>query len=264
MSAVLSVRGLACGYGDRRILTELSLDLRAGEVLALIGPNGSGKTTLLHTLAGLLPPQAGRMEWEGRSLRALGRRERARTLALSPQRAEEAAWPLTVVEAVALGRAPHRGWFRPLTAEDDAVVGRAMERLGVGALAGRLLPSLSGGELRRVLLARALAQEPRVLLLDEPASFLDLHYQAELLAIVRSLAREDGVAVVLTLHDLALVAAVADRVALLADGRMRGVGEPSAILSAEHLVPVFGPHLEVVAHPRGGGPLVLPRLPGSR
>jgi iron complex transport system ATP-binding protein len=258
----LTVRGLACGYGDRRILTDLSLDVGAGEVLALIGPNGSGKTTLLHTLAGLLVPQAGEMEWAGRSLLALARRERARAAALSPQRAEEAAWPLTVAEAVALGRAPHRGWFRPLTLEDDAVVERAMERLGVAALADRLLPSLSGGELRRVLLARALAQSPRVILLDEPASFLDLHYQAELLGIVRRLAAEEGVAVVLTLHDLTLVSAVADRVALLADGRLRAVGEPSRILSAEHLVPVFGPHLEVLAHPRSGGPLVLPRLPG--
>jgi len=262
MNAALTVRGLACGYADRRVLTDVSLDLRAGEVLALIGPNGSGKTTLLHTLAGLLPPQAGEMAWDGRSLDGLGRRERACILALSPQRAEEAAWPLTVAEAVALGRAPHRGWFRPLTAEDEDVVGRSMRRLGVATLAERLLPGLSSGELRRVLLARALAQEPRVLLLDEPASYLDLHYQAELLGIVRRLAVEDGVAVVLTLHDLALVAAVADRVALLADGRLRAVGEPGAILSAEHLVPVFGPHLEVLPHPRGGGPLVLPRLPG--
>jgi iron complex transport system ATP-binding protein len=207
-------------------------------------------------------PQAGEVEWAGRSLLALARRERARAVALSPQRAEEAAWPLTVAEAVALGRAPHRGWFRPLTLEDDAVVERAMERLGVASLADRLLPSLSGGELRRVLLARALAQSPRVILLDEPASFLDLHYQAELLEIVRRLAAEEGVAVVLTLHDLTLVSAVADRVALLADGRLRAVGEPVRILSAEHLVPVFGPHLEVLAHPRSGEPLVLPRLPG--
>jgi iron complex transport system ATP-binding protein len=115
-----------------------------------------------------------------------------------------------------------------------------------------------------VLLARALAQSPRVLLLDEPASFLDLHYQAELLGIVRRLALEERVAVVLTVHDLALVAAVADRVALLADGRLQGVGTPREILSAERLVPVFGPHLEVLAHPRSGGPLVLPRLPGVR
>jgi iron complex transport system ATP-binding protein len=230
----------------------------------LIGPNGSGKTTLLHTLAGLLPPQAGDVAWDGRSLLALGRRERARVVALAPQRAEEAAWPLTVREAVALGRAPHRGWFRPLTAADDAVVERSMERLGVTDLSQRLLPTLSGGELRRVLLARALAQSPRVLLLDEPASFLDLHYQAELLGIVRRLALEERVAVVLTVHDLALVAAVADRVALLAHGRLQGVGTPGEILSAERLVPVFGPHLEVLAHPRSGGPLVLPRLPGVR
>jgi iron complex transport system ATP-binding protein len=264
MSAVLRVAELACGYGETRILSGLSLDVAPGEVLALIGPNGSGKTTLLHTLAGLLPPQAGDVAWDGRSLLALGRRERARVVALAPQRAEEAAWPLTVREAVALGRAPHRGWFRPLTAADDAVVERSMERLGVTNLSQRLLPTLSGGELRRVLLARALAQSPRVLLLDEPASFLDLHYQAELLGIVRRLALEERVAVVLTVHDLALVAAVADRVALLAHGRLQGVGTPGEILSAERLVPVFGPHLEVLAHPRSGGPLVLPRLPGVR
>lgn len=261
MSAVLEAHGLTCGYGGCPVVSDVSLQIRSGEVLALIGPNGSGKTTLLHTLGRLLAPIAGEVRLEGRSIWERPAREVARAVALAPQRAVQTAWPLTVAEAVSLGRAPHRGWFHAYTADDGRSVRRAMERMGVTGLAGRSVSTLSGGEVRRVLLARALAQTPRIMLLDEPATYLDLHYQAELLGLVRALARVDGLAVVLTVHDLALVSPCADRVALLAGGRLQAVGTPAEVLRAEVLAPVYGPNLDVLPHPRTGAPLVLPRAP---
>jgi len=263
MSPVLETEALACGYGECPVLVDVGLQVRAGEVLALIGPNGSGKTTLLHTLDRLLRPMRGEVRLEGRSIWGLAPREVARMIALAPQRETQTAWPLTVEEAVALGRAPHRGWLLPYTLADDAAVRMAMARMGVESLARRPLSTLSGGEVRRVLLARALAQSPRVMLLDEPATYLDLHYQAELLGLVRTLARIDGMAVVLTVHDLALVAPCADRVALLSGGRLCAVGTPAEVLRAEVLIPVYGPHLEVLIHPETGAPLVLPRPPSA-
>jgi len=260
---LLTAENLSCGYERCPVISGVTLSIRPGEVLALIGPNGSGKTTLLHTLGRLLAPIEGTVRLDGRSIWERPAREVARALALAPQRAVQTAWPLTVAEAVALGRAPHRGWLLPYTSGDHGSVRAAMERMGVSGLARRTVATLSGGEVRRVLLARALAQTPRIMLLDEPATYLDLHYQAELLGLVRSLAREDGLAVVLTLHDLALVAPCADRVALLADGRLRAVGTPAEVLRPEVLAPVYGPNLEVLTHPRTGDPLVLPRLPAG-
>jgi iron complex transport system ATP-binding protein len=264
VSARLEARGLACGYGGCAVLEDVDLEVRAGEVLALIGPNGAGKTTLLHTLARILRPIAGSVELEGTSIWMRRPREVARSVALAPQRAGQTAWPLTVEETVALGRAPHRGWLLPLTEADHAAVRGAMGRMGVTELANRTVSTLSGGEVRRVLLARALAQTPRVLLLDEPATYLDLHYQAELLGLVRTLAKEDGLAVVLTLHDLALVAPCADRVALVAGRRLAACGTPAEVLTTAVLAPVYGPHLEILVHPVTGAPVVLPRpVPGA-
>ncbi|MDR0352100.1 MAG: ABC transporter ATP-binding protein [Opitutaceae bacterium] len=256
--AILRAVNLHCGYGCVEVLGGVNLEAREGEVLALIGPNGTGKTTLLHTLGRLLPAQRGEVRLGGRPLRAMRAREVARLLALAPQRAPHSAWPLAVAEAVALGRAPHRGWLLPLAAADRAAVAAAMARMRVASLAGRTLSTLSGGELRRVILARALAQAPRVLLLDEPATYLDLQHQAELLALVRSLARDDGLAVVLTMHDLSLAALCADRVALLATGGLRMAGTPAEVLREEILRPVYGGRLEVFAHPASGNPVVLP------
>ncbi|WP_342751036.1 ABC transporter ATP-binding protein [Termitidicoccus mucosus] len=253
--AILRAVNLHCGYGCVEVLGGVNLEAREGEVLALIGPNGTGKTTLLHTLGRLLPAQRGEVRLGGRALRGMRSREVARMLALAPQRAPHSAWPLAVAEAVARA-AP--GWLLPLTAADQAAVDAAMARMRVAALAGRTLSTLSGGELRRVILARALAQAPRVLLLDEPATYLDLQHQAELLALVRSLARDDGLAVVLTMHDLSLAALCADRVALLAPGGLRVTGTPAEVLREEILRPVYGERLEVFAHPASGSPVVLP------
>ena len=258
MSILLQTRKLSCGYGSCSVLTDVDLEVRAGEVLVLIGPNGAGKTTLLHTLARLLKPRGGSIEVLGKPLAEHGPRELARVLALAPQRALQSAWPLTVRESVALGRAPHRGWLLPLTRADNEAVDAAMERMGVSDLARRSVATLSGGEVRRVILARALAQAPRILLLDEPATYLDLRYQAELLDAVRSLAHAEGLGVVMTIHDLPLAALCADRMALLEPGRVRAVGSPREVLREDLLHGLYGPNLEVLHHPATGAPLVLP------
>ena len=260
MNPLLRVSGLGCGHGATTVLAGISFALESGEVLAVVGPNGAGKSTLLHTLGRLLPAQAGELELEGRAVTGLSARAFARVVALAPQRTAELAWPLTVADFVALGRAPHRGWLLPYTREDHAIAEDAMARLGIAPLARRETASLSGGEMRRALLARALAQEPRLLLLDEPAAYLDLHYQAALLGLVRTLAKERGIAVVLTIHDFTLAALCADRIALLHEGRLKALGRPEAVLRQETIRSVYGERLEVFEHPRSGLPVVLPTL----
>lgn len=265
MSApILEAVGLSCGYGSRQVLAEVSLAVHPGEIVALIGPNGSGKTTLLHALDRLIRPWAGDVRLQGASLWSLPAATVARQVALAPQQAAPSAWPLTVREAVELGRSPHRGWLRPLIRTDQEVVDQAMTRLGVAALAGRSVATLSGGELRRVLLARALAQSPRVLVLDEPITYLDLHYQSELLSLMRRWAHEDGLAVIWTVHDLALAGLCADRVALLAEGRLRALGPAREVLTRERLVPVYGENVEIWPRPGNGAPVVLPKVDGGK
>lgn len=259
MRPLLQAVTLSCGYDQTVVFTGVDLEVRAGEVWALIGPNGAGKSTLLHALDRLIRPQAGEVLFEGKSLDHLRPREIARSIALAPQRATAAAWPMTVRDAVSLGRAPHRGWMMPYTREDRQVVEETLVMLGLETMAERTLSTLSGGEVRRVILARALAQQPRVLLLDEPLTYLDIQYQAELLGRIRSLARDHGIAVVLTLHDLALVAGSADRVALLADGRLCAQGTPAEVLRPEVLAPIYGTSLEIFPHPQSGLPVVLPK-----
>lgn len=259
MSALLEAVGLSCGYQGRAVFSGVDLVVRPGEVCALIGPNGSGKTTLLHALDRLVPPLQGEVRLDGVPIWSRPPREVAARVALAPQRAATAVWPLTVRETVLLARAPHRGWLASYTRADNDAVNRALERFGLIDLAPRPMSTLSGGEVRRVLLARALAQSPGILLLDEPLTYLDLHYQAEILTLVATLAHDEGVAVVLTLHDLALAALCADRVVLLADGRICAHGRPADILTPSVLRPVYGNDLEVIPHPGNGLPIVLPR-----
>ena len=260
MTALLKVSTLACGYRERAILTDVSFCVSAGEVVAIIGPNGSGKSTLLHTLGRLLRPMRGEVRVRGRSIWDCPPREHARAIALAPQRTAEMAWPMTVAEFITLGRTPHRGWLMPFIANDYEIVREAMARLNLETLADRNAANLSGGEMRRVMLARALAQGSEILLLDEPAAYLDIHYQAELLELVRDLAKERGIAVVLTVHDFTLAALCAERMALLNDGRLCALGKPHEVLAPNVLKPVYGEKIEIFEHPHSGAPVVLPKL----
>lgn len=255
----LEVQNLACAYDGRSVLENLCLAARPGEVLALIGPNGVGKSTLMRAMARLLRPSRGRVLLAGRDLWRTAPRDVARQLALAPQ-ASGTQSPVTVEQAVALGRAPHRGWLLPLTAQDRIATDRALEQTGLGSLRDRRVTELSGGEQQRVVLARVLAQEPQVLLLDEPTSHLDLKYQSGILGLVHRLAHQEGLTVVISLHDLNLAALYADRLALLGEGQLLAVGPPAEVLTSERLTQVYGVPVIVTSHPLYGIPLVMPAV----
>lgn len=243
-------------YNGTPVLAGVSLELRAGELMALVGPNGAGKTTLLRAISGLVEPTRGTVFLDHEPLASLAPRAIATRLA-SVEQAIRCPEELRVWDAVALGRLPHLGRFQSLGEHDRAVLDAALERTECTALADRRVATLSSGERQRVWLAMALAQEPRVLLLDEPTSHLDIHFQMTILELVKSLAR-DGLTVIASLHDLNLAAEFADRVALVAEHRLVGCGTPAEILTEERLERAYRTRVERVPL-TGGGFLIRPR-----
>jgi iron complex transport system ATP-binding protein len=262
----LHARGLSVGWPGRIVLTDVDLDVLPGEVLAIIGPNGAGKTTLIRTLAGELAPLSGQALVEDlgpdgrtRQIGSLPRTERARAVARVLQ-SEEPAWPLPVREYIEAGTFPSTGWFGGLGREERDSVEAALSSMDLLGLADRPVTELSGGEFRRVLVARALAQRPSVLLLDEPAADLDLARQVEILGALRELAAA-GMAVALSLHDLNLASLAADRVALIAGGRLAAIGSPREVITAEAVAKAYGAAVLVGDHPMGDFPHVI-HVPG--
>ncbi len=225
------------GAGDEAVLRGVTLSVARGEVLGVLGPNGAGKSTLLRVLAGLVRPEAGAVTVQGDALTELPRMELARRMALVPQR-ETVPSGLTVEQVVSLGRAPYTGWFGGLTARDRDAVREALERCDVGALRGRPFELLSGGEQKRCLVARALAQQTGVLLLDEPVASLDLGHQIAVCDLFAARARE-GAAVVVVLHDPNLAARYCDRVMMLQRGRDARIATVAEALTRETLREVF-------------------------
>lgn len=253
----LELHELSVCYGDQLIVEGVSFTVAPGEVLALIGPNGAGKTTLIKALSGVVPASAGQARALGQDLLHLPPARRAALVAVVPQ-ARQLPESFTVWQTVLLGRTPHLGWLgKPAQADHDRVRW-ALERSGLGGLAGRRVGALSGGEQQRVLVARALAQHAPVLLLDEPTAHLDLRYQTGLLSLVRELVDEQKLAVLMALHDLNQVALYADRVALLVNGRLAALGTPVDVLTVERLIEAYNVPLRVLPHPDTGTPLVLP------
>ncbi|WP_053207837.1 heme ABC transporter ATP-binding protein [Jiangella muralis] len=247
--------GVSVTLGGARVLDDVSVEARAGEVLALVGPNGAGKSTLLSALTGDVAVSAGTVTLDGATLTAWSATEAAMRRAVLLQQVR-LSFPFTVAEVVEMGRAPWAG--TPLEDGDDEAVRSALAEADVASFAGRRFTSLSGGEQARVALARVLAQRTGVLLLDEPTAALDLRHQELVLGVARTRAAA-GVAVVVVLHDLNLAAAHADRVAVLAGGRLVATGSPREVLGGALLTDVYEHDVEVIAHPRTGAPVILPR-----
>ncbi|MGH2582891.1 MAG: heme ABC transporter ATP-binding protein [Anaerolineales bacterium] len=260
---MLSVRSLSVAYGTKDILFDINLNLDRGEILGLIGPNGSGKTTLIKAVSGVLKNKEGAIKVDRRDLMGLSHEERAKLIAVVPQAAHLPP-AFTVWEAVSLGRTPHLNWLGRMGARDVELVCSALQACEIHELKDRRISELSGGEQQRVLLARTLAQSCPILLLDEPTAHLDLHHQVALLNLVRKMAKEQHLAVLVAMHDLNLAALYADRLALLVDGAIRSTGIPAEVLQAGLLQNVYRVPLDVHPHPQNGIPWVtlLPERPG--
>lgn len=249
---VLAADRIGFGYRDHGVLDGISLAAGPGRVMTVLGPNGAGKTTLLKCLNGLLKPSVGRVTLDGVPLAALARRQRASLMAYVPQ-AESLQFPISVFDAVLLGRRPHMGWAPRRS--DLAIVGEAIERVGIAALAHRDARRLSGGELQLVAVAKAIAQQPRVLLLDEPTAHLDLRHQQRVLRLVRHVADALNVTVVQSIHDINHALAVSDEVAVLSAGSMVATGGPECI-DAALVDKVYRVSCDVIDH--DGRRLVVP------
>lgn len=257
MSALLQVTAIRAGYyADVPVLDNVDLHLPAGGFLGLIGPNGSGKSTLLRVLAGVLQPWSGLVRLQGVDMAGLSRSELARTVAVVPQDTTS-PFAFTVGEVVAMGRHPYLRRFGGLTTTDTKAVTEAMERTGTAHLSGRSILELSGGERQRVVIARALAQQPRLLLLDEPTNHLDINHQVEVLDLLYDL-HKDGLAIVCVTHDLNAAAEYADTVVLMATGgRVHAAGEPGVVITPANVEAVYG--VAVTVTDSGGRPRIVPQ-----
>ena len=257
MSAALETDGLTVEVGGVEIVRDVTFAVEREEWLGLIGPNGAGKTTLLRAVCGLAP-SSGRVVLDGTTLADLSRRDVARRVALVPQNPHVPA-ELTVAEYVLLGRTPFIPYFGTETRSDRRASERAMTRLGLRAFAQRRLGSLSGGELQRVVLARALAQEAPILLLDEPTSALDLGRQQQVLELVDELRRDEELTVIAAMHDLTLASQYVDRMLLMNHGTTVGEGTPEQVVTEATVSAYYGASVQVLRE--NGSLLVVPRRP---
>jgi len=259
-SSGLGIAGLSVRYGDRTALHSVALQVRAGEVLALAGPNGSGKSTLVRAVATVVPGSTGRVTVDGGPLAGLRPIERALRVAWMPQE-EPPGDNVPLADYVEYGRYAHLPRWSGSSPQDRAAVDAALREVDLSELAGRGVLELSGGERQRARLARALAQDTPVLLLDEPTAHLDVGHQLDVLARIRAHARQSRRAVLIALHDLNLAARFADRVAVLCRGRLRSIGRPEEVLSPELLAEVWGIVAEIRKDPGSGLPYLIPELP---
>jgi ABC-type cobalamin/Fe3+-siderophores transport system ATPase subunit len=257
-ATLLRAADVTFSYSDAPVLRGVELSLAAGEVVALLGPNGSGKSTLIRALLGQLPA-AGEIIWQSRPLREWRRRDLARLVAYLPQvlafEPEQ-----TVRDVLRLGRAPYWGAFGVESARDAQVVAEVAGALALNDLLGRRVDELSGGQRQRVFVGRCLVQEPRALLLDEPSTFLDLRHQVELLQLLRRLAREQGVGVLLASHDLNVAASLSDRLVLLCAGAVAAAGPPGDVLVPALLERVYGVPMDRIDRGADRAPAVLARV----
>jgi iron complex transport system ATP-binding protein len=258
----LEAKNLDFGYRGKRVGSDVSLALEAGEVLCLLGPNGSGKTTLFKTLLGLLPAQGGAVMMDGADLVERRRDEIARVVSYVPQ-AHAAFFPYSVREVVLMGRTAHLGMFSTPSRRDQEIAMAALERMGLSHLAGSIYTRISGGERQLTLVARALAQDSRIVVMDEPTANLDFGNQVRVLQHVQDLARS-GIGVLLSTHDPDQAFVCADRVAMLHRGGLARLGAPEDVVTAETLREIYSVDVEVALVPSGDGGVRRVCIPALR
>jgi iron complex transport system ATP-binding protein len=259
----LEVAGLTRAYGEFHALKNISWSVDEGTWWGIIGPNGSGKSTLLHLLSGVDQPTSGNVHIYGKKVGSYSRKELSRLIAVLQQ---EGLPPVgyTVREVVEMGRFPHQDWLgREKGVDVEAITDRVLERLGLTTLADRALDRLSGGQRQRVALAKVMVQEPRILLLDEPTTYLDLRYQLEFMELLADWRQETGVTIIAVLHDLNLTAQFCEDLLVLKDGMVEGLGASSKLLTEDRIRRVYGVEPVMLPHPDSGVPQLLLRRSAS-
>ncbi len=246
----LEVKNLGYNYGEKVVLDNVSFEVRPGEILGILGPNGCGKTTMLKNLNRNLSPHRGCVMLDGSSLEDIVKRDIARKIAVVPQ-SNEIRFAFTVREIVEMGRMPFQESFRGSSSEDLRIVEDAMVQTGVDSMADRHINTMSGGERQRVIIARAIAQSPEIILMDEPTLHLDINMQFEVLDLIRKLSRENNLTVIIVSHDLPMVARYCDRMILIHDHNIFAMGRPEEILTPENMRTVFNIDAEFDRDDRG-------------
>jgi iron complex transport system ATP-binding protein len=253
----IDVRELVCTLGGRNVLDRVNLSVESGQFVSILGPNGAGKSTLLRSLVRIVQPSAGEITVAGKRLDAYSQRALARVIGYVPQ-ADARYLPFRVREFVLMGRYPHLSPFSSLTAEDTRAADDAMRRTETLVFSERAMDTLSGGERQRVFVAAALAQGAQILLLDEPATFLDYRHQVDVLALLRRLNRDEGVTMLYVTHDVNSVLRYSDHAVALKDGRVQFSGAPDALLREGVIEDVYDAAFERIVSPSTGDTLVRP------
>lgn len=255
MEPILILKDVSFKYGNSWTLRGINLEMNGGELVGILGPNGSGKTTLLKIMDGILAPAGGEILVNGTELSGLGRKETARLIAMVSQE-NHFGFDFSALEVVLMGRFPHLGKLQFEGERDRKAALRALDATHTRSLSERSIHRLSGGEKQRVLIARALAQEPRLILLDEPTSFLDIKYKREIFQLISTLSVERGIAVVVVSHDLDLTAQYCQRLVLLKGGEIYQAGEPAAVITPSNIRTVYDCPVIVDTNPATGTPRI--------
>ncbi len=249
----LQIRDLSFSYGSTQILKDISMELGSSDVLGIVGPNGAGKSTLIRCIDRILVPQRGTILLDGQEMKQMNSMEIAKKIGYVPQSISN-TFPATVFDTVLMGRRPHLGW-RSSDADIDTVL-EVLTMLKIKYLAMRDFSEISGGQQQKVLIARALAQDAEILLLDEPTSNLDIRHQLEVMEILTKLVKKKGLSVMMAIHDLNLASRYSDRIIMLNGGSIRDTGDPVSVLTAENIESVYG--VEVIVKHEAGKPYIIP------
>jgi iron complex transport system ATP-binding protein len=262
LKAAMDASNLGVSYNNGRavIFSDLSVKIPEGKVTAIVGANGSGKSTLLRAMARLLKPSAGTVYLDGHDIAQLPTKEIARKLAILPQ-GPEVPPGITTRDLVSYGRHPYQGLMAGFSEEDKKAIDWSIRITGIEHLADRAVDTLSGGERQRAWIALALAQKTRILLLDEPVTFLDVQHELEILTLVQTLSREYGITVAWVLHNLNNAASYSDHMVMIKKGKVHAEGRPDEIMTRENIKEVFGVDVTIIADPESGNPICLPKRP---